>query len=124
MKIERLLETLRFPHIGMQLRAMFERVDSARFSLWILEDDQLHSGFLRDAVTKLVHRAELPRCVDMQQREGRHAGSKCFASQMYHHRRILSHRVQHYRVFHFRDYFAHDMDRFSFQALQMRELYL
>src|ERR1700733_1521183 len=65
MQIKCLLEALGFPHICMHLRAMFERVDSARLGFRVLVDNQLHSGFPCHAITKFVHRAKLPRRIHM-----------------------------------------------------------
>ena len=68
--IERLLQSLGLPHIGMQ-PAMIERVDAFFQSFGILINEQLHPGFTRRFFAKRVHRFEFPSRIDMQQGEGR-----------------------------------------------------
>ena len=40
---------------------------------------------------------------------------------MQHHRAVLADRVEHHRILALGNDFAHDMDAFRFQALQMRQ---
>src|SRR5262245_46110961 len=62
------------------------------------------------AVAKGDHLAELPRRVDMEQRERRLARIEGFQRQMQHHRGILADRVEHHRVAELGRDLAHDMD--------------
>src|SRR5262249_36576565 len=41
--VERLFEALSLPEIGVQRRAVLERIDAARFGVWILVYDQLEA---------------------------------------------------------------------------------
>ena len=56
------------------------------FASGILVDEQLHPALARRAVAQLVHVAELPGRVDMEQREGRRRGIEGLARQVQHHR--------------------------------------
>jgi hypothetical protein len=49
---------------------MIERVDAKRFRLGVLADDQPHARCRRCAFAQVIHRAEFPGRVDMEQREG------------------------------------------------------
>src|SRR3546814_3993477 len=59
-EVERLLQSLGLPHVGVQ-GAMVEGIDPARLRLGVLVDDEVHAAFGRHAVAQLVHRLELPR---------------------------------------------------------------
>ncbi len=120
-QVECLFESLGFPKIRMQCGTVVEGIYAAAFGVRILIDDQLHAGLAGHPIAKFVHGAEFPRGVDMQQREGWAAGMECFARQVQHHSGILAHRVKHHGLFGLGDHFAHDMNGFGFQALQMRQ---
>ena len=44
---------------------------------------------------------------------------KCFARKVQHHRRIFTHRIEHYWLVSLGDHFAHDVDAFGLQAFKM-----
>jgi hypothetical protein len=69
--VQGLFQALRLPHVGMDRRPVRERIDAQFLGLGVLIDDQVHPDLLGHAFAHLVHRAELPRRVDVQQREGR-----------------------------------------------------
>ena len=120
-QVERLLQSLRLPHVGMDRRAVVERVDPRGLRLRVLVDDQLHPGIRGRLVAQRVHRAELPGCVDMEQRKGRARGMEGLARQMQHHRGILADAIQHYRIDRVGDDLAHDMDALRLQRVEMGE---
>ena len=113
--VERLLQPLGFPHIGMQ-RAVVEWVDPALFGFGVLIDEQFHAGRLRHGIAQLVHFLKLPRRIDVQQGERRRRRIKCLARQMEHDRAVLAHRIQHHRIAHLCHHFTHDVDGLCLQA--------
>ena len=64
MLVERLLQPLGLPHVGMQ-RAMIERIDPLRQRVGIAMDQQCHPRLARRAIAQRVHVAEFPRRIDM-----------------------------------------------------------
>jgi hypothetical protein len=70
-------------------------------------------------IAKLVHLAELPGGIDVQEREWRLRRVKRLQRQMEHHRTILADRVEHDRLLGLRDRIAHDVDALGLEALQM-----
>jgi hypothetical protein len=84
-------------------------------------DDELEPMLARKRVAEVEERPELPGGVDMEQRERRAARKEGAQREMLQHRRVLARREQHHWLAFFGDRFAQDMDRFGFQARQMRE---
>ncbi|MEH2487080.1 hypothetical protein V1280_003019 [Bradyrhizobium sp. AZCC 2230] len=82
-------------------------------------DDQIGTDALGRLVAKCNHLPELPRGVDMEQREGEPGGMKRLHRHMEHHARILADRIEHDRLFELGDHIAHDLDRFSLEAAEM-----
>ena len=117
-EVERLLQPLGLPHIGVE-RTMVERVDPAFFGFGILIDDELHAALARHAVAQFVHRLEFPRRVDMKQRERRRRRIKSLAREMEHHRAVLAHAVQHHGLGRVGHHFAHDMDTLGLEPVEM-----
>ena len=70
--VERLLEPLGLPDVGVRRRPVVEGVDAPRHALGVLVHEQLHADLGGHPVAELVHRLELPGRVDVQQRERRH----------------------------------------------------
>ena len=66
---ERLAQRLRLHDVGVARRAVVERVDAVRQALGIGVDEQLEPVLLRHPVAEGDHLAELPRGVDVEQRE-------------------------------------------------------
>jgi hypothetical protein len=80
---------------------------------------QFHARLARHALAHLVHRAELPRGVHVQQRERRPRRKERLAREMQHDRAVLADRVQHHRPLGLGDRLAQDVDAFGFEALQV-----
>lgn len=82
-------------------------------------DNQTKAVIAGKAVAKGQQRLELPRGVDMQQRERRFAGIERARSDMRHPRAVLARREQHHRITPLCHRFAQDIDRLEFEAIQM-----
>ena len=120
MMVERLLQPLGLPHIGVE-RAVVERVDPALDRLGVPVDEQRHPAFRRHPVAQRVHLAEFPRCIDVQQREGRGAREERLAREMQHHRAVLTDRIEHHGIVRLGHHLAHDVDRLGLEPLQVGE---
>ncbi len=118
MMVERLFQALGLPHIGVQ-RTMIERIDPARDRLGVLVNQQFHPGIARGFFTQRIHVAELPRRIDVQQRKGRWRRVEGLTREMQHHRAVLADRIEHYRPVGFGHHFAHDVDAFGFEPVEM-----
>ncbi|MCY1433355.1 hypothetical protein D9M71_493820 [compost metagenome] len=119
--IERLLETLGLPHIGVQRRAVVEGVDLLLHALGIDVYQQLQAQALGGLVAEGDHLAELPGGVHVQQGEGRLARGEGLHRQVQHDRAVLADGVEHHRVFTLGHHFTDDLDAFRFQPLQMSQ---
>ncbi len=122
MVVQRLLQALRLPDVGVQRRAVVEGVDAARLGLGVLPHQQLHPQFGGHALAQRIHVAELPGGVHVQQREGRRRRVEGLLRQAQHHGRILADRIQHHRAFALGHHLAQDVDAFGFQALQVGQV--
>ena len=72
--VERLLQPLGLPHVGVHRGAVVERVDAELDALGVLVHEQVDAQLGgHAAVAELVHLLELPRGVDVQQRKRRAA---------------------------------------------------
>lgn len=98
---------------------MVEGVDPQRLGLRIAMDDQLHARLFGRTFAQLVHRAELPCRIDMQQRKGRACREERLLGKVEHHGRILADRIEHHRLFGLGNDFAQDVDAFGFEPLQV-----
>jgi hypothetical protein len=78
MGVERELECLGLHHVGMDLRSMGKRIDPRGKTVAVHEDDEVQAKLLGRRVAKEVHRLELPRRIDVQERKGGRAGEKAF----------------------------------------------
>ncbi|MCY1437353.1 hypothetical protein D9M71_535110 [compost metagenome] len=119
--VQRLLEALGLPDVGMQGRAVVEGVDPALDALGIDVHQQLQAQALGGLVAEGDHLAELPGGVHVQQGEGRLARGEGLHRQVQHDRAVLADGVEHHRVFTLGDHFADDLDAFGFQALQVSQ---
>ncbi len=119
--VERLLERLRLHDVGVHLRAVRERVDALRQTLRVHVHEQLHAEFARHLVAKLVHVAELPRRVDVQQRKRRRRRIERLDREVQHHRAVLADGVEHHRLLALRHHLAHDVDALGLEPLQVGE---
>ena len=116
---ERLFQRVGLHDAGIDVRAVVERIDVVAHAVLIgvLVEGQAEIG--DRLVAKGDHLAELPRRVDVQQREGRLGRIKRLQRQMQHDRRILADRIEHDRVFELGRDLAHDEDRLGFEPSQM-----
>ena len=111
--VERLLEPLGLPHVGMQ-RAVIEGIDPALLGLGVLVDDQVHPGVPRCLLAQLVHVLELPGRIDMHQREGRGRRIEGLLGEVQHHGAVLADRIEHHRLVRLGGNLAHDVDALGF----------
>ncbi len=119
--VERLLEALRLPHVGVHRGSVVERVDAHRDAFGVLVDEQLHPRLGCHLLPHLVHRLELPGGVDVQERERRNRRVEGLAGQLEHDRAVLADRVQHHRSLALGDRLPHDLDAFGLEPLQVGE---
>ncbi len=117
--VEGLLETFGLHYVGVQGRTVNERIDPLIDPFLINVNQQIKAVFGRDAVAKLDHFPELPGGVHMHQRKGRPSRVEGLARQVQHDRRILTDRIEHYRILEFGGNFANDVDTFRFQLFQV-----
>src|SRR5438270_8395446 len=81
----------------------------------------MHAELARTSVRELVHRAELPGGVHVEQREGRHGRMEGLHREMPHHRAVLAGGIEHHRPLTPRDYLAQDVDALGLEPLEMAE---
>mgnify|MGYP003349138318 CR=1 FL=1 len=82
---------------------------------------QLDSGFGGDAVAELVHLTELPRGVDVQQRERQRRWEERLLREAKHDRTVLAERVEHHRPLRLGDGLAEDVDALGLESLEMSQ---
>src|SRR5581483_3889441 len=117
------LEALGLHHVGVDDRPAVERVDAAREPFLVDVHEQVEAvlgGHLR---AEAVHVLELPRRVDVEERERRRRGMEGLAREVQHDRAVLADRVEHHRVLRLGDDLAHDVDRLRLEPLQMSEVH-
>ena len=117
--VERLLQPLRLPHIGVYRRAVREWIDAPLDRFRVDVHQQLQAELARHLVSKRDHLAELPRGVDVQQLERRLRRVEGLHRQVQHHRAVLADRIQHHRVLGIGHRFAQDIDALGFEPLQV-----
>ena len=100
---------------------MIERVDPGGFGSGVAVDDQAHAAGLRNRVAQIVHRAEFPCRIDVEQGEWRGRGEEGFSREVEHHRRILADAVEQDGRAAFRNDLTEDMDRLRLQPIEMAE---
>jgi hypothetical protein len=100
---------------------MVERIDRGGQRFGVLPDDQVHSCVRSGGFAQLVHGAEFPSRIDMQQREWRRCWIKRLLCQPQHNRRILAHRIQHDGPVGLPHHFSKDMDAFGFEPVEVSE---
>ena len=119
--VQRLPQPLRLHHVGVDRRAMRERVDVHRQTFGIDVHDQLHTHFGGAAIAERVHVAEFPRRVDVEQRKRRPGGEERLDREVQHHGAVLADRIEHHRIVGLGDDFPDDVDAFRFEPLQIGE---
>ena len=118
---ERLPEPLGLPQVGVDGGAMRERVDALGHGLGVAVHDEAHARFGGHAIAHLVHGAELPGGVDVQERERRRRREEGLLRDVQHDRAVLAHRVEHHRVVGLGDRLPHDVNAFGLEPLQVSE---
>ena len=121
MHVERLLQPLRLHDIGVDGRAVRERVDALRDTVRVRMHDQLQVVLLRDLLAQFVHRLEFPERVDVQQGKRQRGRIERLERDVQHRGAVLADRIQHHGLVAFGDHLAHDLDAFGFQTLQVRK---
>ena len=90
MRIERLLQALRFHHIGVERGRVIDGVDVIREPLRVHMHDQLQPELVHRPVAERDHVARLPAGIDVQQRKGRLLRPERLARQMQENGGILA----------------------------------
>ena len=62
---------------------------------------------------------ELPRCVDVQEREGQPSREECLAGKVEYHGAVLADRIEHRGVVELSHDLAHDLERFGLELLEV-----
>jgi len=118
-RVQRLLQPFRLPHVGVQ-RSVVERVDSFVERFGVPVDYELVPG--GGLIPRRIHVPELPGRVDVEQREGQRTREEGFLRQVQHHRRILAHRKEHYRLCRLRDCLPEDEDALGLEPVEVGEV--
>ncbi len=98
---------------------MAERADPRRDSVGIDMHQQLEAEPFHRLVAEGDHLAELPRRIDMEQREWRPRRIERLHRQVQHDGAVLADRIEHHRIVAFGDDLAHDVNAFRFQAVKV-----
>src|SRR5262245_27261038 len=120
--VQRLTESLRLHHLGVDCRSMADRGNASPETFLIDMHQKVHAKPRRRFIPERNHLTKFPGRVDMQQRKRRLSRSKSFFREMQHRARVLSDRVKHHRVAKFGDGFSQDMDRFRLEPSQTEVL--
>src|SRR6185437_11636447 len=97
-----------------------ERIDAAVHAVPIDIFDEIQTEPFHSLVAELDHLLELPRRVDVHQREGRLGGIEGLHRQMQHHAGILADGIEHHRIGELGRHLAHDVNALGLQAPEMR----
>ena len=95
---QRLLQRVGLHHLGVDVAAVVERIDVLAHALGVGVDPQIETEPLRGGVAEGDHVAELPRRIDVQQREWRLGGEERLERQVQQDRGVLADRVEHHRA--------------------------
>ena len=121
--VEGLPQALRLHDVGVDLAAVREGVDPLGPPLLVDMDDELEAELLGDVlVAELVHVAELPRRVDVHEREGGLGRKEGLLREAHHDGRVLADRVKHDRVFKLGGHLADDVDALGLELTEMGEV--
>ena len=118
--VERLAERDRLHHVGIDRRRMVERVDIAREAIVIGVHDEIEPEIAHGLVAEGDHVAELPRRVDVQQREGRLGRPERFPREVQQNGRVLADRVEQHRCAELRRSLAENVNALGLEQLEMR----
>ena len=119
---EGLEQALRLHDVGVYLATMGDGADALLDALLVDMHQQINIVLLGDAVAELDHFLELPRGVDVQERERDLGRIKCLAGQVHHHARVFADAVEHDRIVELGRDFANDVDALRFELTQVGEL--
>lgn len=93
--------------------AIVEGID-ALFDAFLIDIfDELQAVLLHGFIAEADHFLELPRRIDMEERERRFFRIKGLQSQVKHDRTVFADGIEHDRLFTFRSDFADDVNRFG-----------
>ena len=115
--VEGLSQSLCLHHVGMDGRAVRERIDARGDALRVDVDQQLQTELRRHLIAERDHLAEFPGRIDVHQRKRRFRRIERLHGEMQHHGAVLADGVEHHRTLTLRDNFAHDVDALGLQAL-------
>jgi hypothetical protein len=87
----------------------------------VLPHPQVEAAARDERVAELVHGAELPRGVDVEQRERQRRGRERLLGQPHQHRRVLADRVQHHRPLELGHHLAQHVEALGLELAQVRE---
>jgi hypothetical protein len=82
-------------------------------------DDEFEAEPGGVAIAELDHFFELIAGIDVQQRERDGAGEEGLLGEAEEHRRVFADGIEQYRTLTFGDHFAHDVDAFRLELLEM-----
>jgi hypothetical protein len=119
--VERQLQRLRLHHVSVDLRSVRDGTDPLTETVFVHEHDELHAQRLHRGIAKLVHRPELPRRVDVEQREGRRRGEERLPRHVQRHRAVLADRVQQHGAFAFGRDLAKDANALALEPPEVGE---
>src|ERR1700681_4469091 len=105
--VDRLLQSLRLPDVGMDGGAVREGVDPPLNGLGIDVNDQLQAELSHPCIAKFVHFSKLPGRVHMEQWERRFRGEERLDRQMQHDRTVFAYGVKHYGLLAFGNRLSH-----------------
>ena len=122
--VQRLLKAFGFHDIGMFGAAVNERVNPHRHPFRIFMHQQFAAVGFSGTVAELVHFAEFPAGINVQQRERQSSWIKRFTRQMQHYAGVFTDGVHHHRVREFGGHLTNNMDAFRLQLPQVSKSFL
>ena len=121
MFVQRLFQPFCFHHMGV-LATVGQRIKTKSSTFFVDVTNHFQPKFTFDVlVAKLVHVLELPRCINVHERERWLSRIESLKRQVKHHRRVLTDRVQHDRVIELGRNLADDVNTLGFQLLQVSQ---
>ena len=117
-RVERLLERLRFHDVGVQSRPVSERIDAHFHTLRVGVHQEIESESTRGLISERDHLPEFPCCVDVEQREREVRRMESLHRQVQHYGAVLADGIEHHGALALGDDLAHDVDALGFQPLQ------
>jgi hypothetical protein len=118
---ERLEQRLRFHHRRVLLAAVVERVDPFGDGRVVRVNQELEPLLFAEAVAERDHLAELPRRVDVKEREGEAPRRERLLRESDEHRRILPDRIEQDRLLKLGRDLAEDVDALGLELTEMSQ---